>query len=389
VKERFITLKNKLKFRKKEQASATSSAAKRGGKSIILLMALVLILIAAGGAGLRITSSNSFCISCHEMEPEHLTYQVTSHSKYSCTTCHVAPGIGNYVQGKFRVIGYIAKYFTNKYTLPIVSSTAIPNQVCENCHSSIRKVTPSGDINVTHENHLQQGIACINCHGGVAHALVAERGLTTKENIATWTLAKAEQVSKFDDTKTAMEACLDCHEQVNLGEKPWLDAEIPAKEGTDKLPQAVEALASSATSEVTAPTRCAACHKTIVTPVNHVEKTWGDTHGITAAKDVSYCASCHSRQKDRALVTAQTNVKDYSRSNTFCATCHLERPVGHLANQHQWLPAHSIVVKDKGAQNCLVCHEITQATDQNKNKIPGVNAVTCNTCHWFKNGKVE
>lgn len=403
MKERLSTLIGKLKLRK---GGKTASTPKKQGKGLVLLLGIILILIAAGGAGLKVTSSNSFCTSCHEMQPEYLTFQVTSHDKYSCTTCHVTPGIGNYIKSKFKVLGYIGKHFTRNYTQPIVSSAPIPTQVCESCHSSMRKVTASGDINIPHAKHLQHDIACTACHGGVAHAFAAERGLTTKENLATWTLAKAEEVSKFDDTKTAMEACMDCHEQVNQGLRPWEENQglgkteaqrvaerqksaKQAKEGNGALPGAVQTMAKAGTSELTAPMRCAPCHLKIQTPVNHVDKSWGTTHGVTAAKDIKWCADCHSRQRDRVLITAQTTVQDYARSNTLCAPCHEKRPAGHLDNKQQWLPAHSSIVKDKGAQNCLVCHEINKATDQNDKKIPGVNAVTCNTCHWFKNGKVE
>lgn len=344
------------------------------------------------------------------MAPETMTSEVTSHAKFSCTTCHVAPGVGNYIQGKLKVVGYIGKHITGKSSPTIVSSEPIQTLVCENCHSTMRSVTASGDINIPHDKHLAQGIACTACHGGVAHAFVAERGLTTKESLKTvsWSVAKAEEVSKFDDTKTAMESCLDCHDQVNAGKTPWLDnqglgkteqqrvderqnAEKQAKDGTGKLvPQAVQTLATPGTNQLTAPIRCAPCHKAIQTPVNHVDKSWGTTHGFTAEKDPSWCAQCHSRQKDRVLVTSQTPIKDYVRSNTLCAPCHEKRPETHLANKQQWLPAHSVTVKAQGATGCLVCHEIDKSTlPDSTQKLPGVNTVTCNTCHWFKNGKIE
>lgn len=403
MKERFSTITNKLKSLRKGQKGTTS---KKQGKDLGLLLAIVIILIFAGGVGLNVTSSNSFCITCHEMQPEHLTYKVTSHAQFSCTTCHITPGVGNYIESKVKVLGYIGKHITGNYKGPIVASEPIPNQVCEKCHSTMRKVTASGDINIPHEKHLQHDIACTACHGGVAHAFVAERGLTTQENSATWTVAKAEEVSNFDDTKTAMEACMDCHEQVNQGLKPWEENEglgkteaqrvaerqeskNRANDGNGELPGAVQAMAEVGTSELTAPMRCAPCHLKIQTPVNHVDKSWGNTHGLTAAQDIKWCADCHSRQRDRVLINAQTTVQDYARSNTLCAPCHEKRPKGHLDSKQQWLPAHSSIVKDKGPQNCLVCHETDKATDQNNQKIPGVNVVTCNTCHWFKNGKVE
>lgn len=400
MKERLSAIWNKLKSKKSKQPGKRS-------KWLLLLLGLLVVIVVGGGAGLKASSTSAFCASCHEMSPESATYKVTSHANLSCTTCHVSPGAGNYVKSKLNLVGYFGKHITGNYSYPIVSSEPIKNEVCVSCHSTMRKVTPSGDINIPHETHLKHEIACTACHGGVAHAFVAERGLTTKEDMGTWTLAKAEEVSKFDDTKTAMEACMDCHEQVNEGKKPWEDneglgkteaqrvaerqeSEKQAKEGNGQLPQAVQAVAMSGQSELTAPMRCAPCHLKIQTPVNHVEKTWGVTHGVTATKDPRWCADCHSRQRDRVLVTISTPVKDYARSNTLCAPCHEKRPAGHLTNKQQWLPTHSTIVKDKGAQNCLVCHEIDKAINpETKKQIPGVNAVTCNTCHWFKNGKVE
>jgi len=413
VKEKLSAIKNKLRFRRKSQQAPADSSQQNSiptpkrKHGLLILFGLLVVIVIGGGAGLKTSSTTAFCSSCHEMQPENLTYKVTSHSKLSCTTCHVGTGAGDYVQSKVKLLGYIGKHLTGNYGQPIVATDPIKNEVCESCHSTVRKVTPSGDINIPHDTHLKHDIACTACHGGVAHAFVAERGLTTKENMGIWTVAKAEEVSKFDETKTAMEACMDCHEQVNQGKKPWeenqglgktekqrvaerQDAEKKAQNGDGKLPEAVQAIAMNGTSELSAPMRCAPCHLKIQTPVNHVDKSWSNTHGITAAKDVKWCADCHSRQRDRVLINAKTDVKDYARNNTLCAPCHEKRPAGHLANKQQWLPAHSNLVKDKGAQNCLVCHEINKATAPETNKkIPGVNAVTCNTCHWFKNNKVE
>jgi cytochrome c-type protein NapC len=409
VKRRLSTIKDKLRLLSSPQQTQENSGSHRFQRKnwLVILLGLLIVIILGGGAAAKATSTTTFCSSCHEMKAEKYTYEVTSHAKLSCTTCHAGTTTGDYLKNKANIIVYISKHLTGKFDQPIVTSDPIKNEVCESCHSSVRKVTPSGDINIPHDKHLQHDISCVACHGGVAHAFVAERGFTKKENLETWSLAKAEEVSKFDETKTAMEACMDCHEQVNQGEKPWEEnqglgktekqrvadreeTEKLAQEGTGKLPEAVQTIATNGTSELTAPMRCAPCHLKIQTPVNHVDKSWGNTHGITAASDIKWCADCHSRQRDRALITTSTAVKDYARGNTLCAPCHEKRPTGHLASKQQWLPAHSNIVKDKGAQNCLVCHEIDKETQPETNqKIPGVNAVTCNTCHWFKNGKVE
>lgn len=398
--------KIKAKFKNSGTSSETEPGKKVARRWLWPLLGTVVVLSFFGGIGMKVTSSNQFCTSCHEMAPEASTWKVTSHSKVSCVSCHAGEGIVNNLKYKGKIASFVVKHFTGRVPDQIVTTDPVKSQVCESCHSTARVVTASGDINIPHDKHLKHEITCTACHGGVSHAYVAERGLTKKADFATWTVAKAESVSKFDQAKTTMEACLDCHEQVNSGKKPWEDNQGLGKsekqrvaENEDLAKKAVTSdgkLATTTTlsanakkSDLQAPMRCAPCHLDIKTPNNHVDKSWGTVHGVVAAQDVRYCADCHSRQRDRVLLTSQTSVKDYARNNTLCAPCHEKRPAGHLANPQQWLPTHSIVVKDKKPASCLVCHEVPkQALDVPIKKLPGVNSVTCNSCHWFKNDQI-
>lgn len=398
--------KIKLKSNKLRESSENEPGGKKRRRLLWPLLGAVIVLSVLGGVGMTTTSSNQFCISCHEMTPEASTFDLTSHSKLSCVSCHAGEGIGNYIKYKFKILSFVAKHFTGQVPDQIVTTVPIPTQVCEGCHSNTRVVTATGDINIPHDKHLNQGITCTACHAGVSHSYIAERGLTKKADMATWTSAKAKSVSNVDASKTAMEACLDCHEQVNLGKKPWEENQGLGKTEQQKVAEnvalakkvatsdgqltpAVAVTANAKKSDLQAPVRCAPCHKAIKTPNSHVDQSWGTTHGVTAAQDIRYCASCHSRARERVLLTAQTTVQDYARNNTLCAPCHEKRPAGHLANPQQWLPAHSTVVKAKKPDGCLVCHEVSkQDPAAPVKKLPGVNAVTCNTCHWFKNGQV-
>lgn len=398
--------KIKRKSKTPRESSENEPEGKKRRRLLWPLLGAVVVLCVLGGVGMSATSSNQFCSSCHEMTPETNTWKTTSHSKVSCVSCHAGEGIGNYFKYKLKIASFVVKHFTGRVSDQIVATDPVQTQVCESCHSTARVVTASGDINIPHDKHLKQGITCTACHGGVSHAYIAERGLTKKADIASWTVAKAGSVSTFDAAKTTMEACLDCHEQVNAGKKPWeenqglgksekqrvTENEQLAKKATTsdgKLSPAVTVTANAKPSDLQAPMRCAPCHRDIKTPNNHVDKSWGTVHGVVAAQDVRYCASCHSRQRDRVLLTAQTSVKDYARNNTLCAPCHLKRPAGHLANPQQWLPAHSAVVKDKKPDGCLVCHEVPkQDPNAPVKKLPGVNSVICNNCHWFVNDQV-
>lgn len=365
------------------------------------------------GVALKVTSTPQFCSSCHEMTPEVATWQVSSHSKVSCVACHIEPGVKSLVTHKISSLNQLFEHITGTVPDPIVMPHPIKNEACIECHSMARKVTTSGDILIPHDKHLEQGIACVACHAGVAHGFVAERGLNAKKDFSTWTTEKAEKVMNFDETKLAMEVCMNCHEQVNEGKKPWLEHEglgqtekqrmedqghlkEQSTTAAGKVSEPVQPTTVATDSEMHPPMNCSACHSASMTPDTHNNIGWKSTHGITASQDVLNCASCHSRQKERVLLTKDSDVKDYARSNTFCASCHAKRPAGHLANKQAWLPAHPLIVRNTGPANCLTCHDIDKLPLKSQSPLtqlpgqalPGPNAVYCNLCHWFQDNKV-
>ncbi|KUO73959.1 MAG: 7-cyano-7-deazaguanine reductase [Desulfosporosinus sp. BRH_c37] len=383
----------------------------------LLLIGLggVLGIILLSGVALKVTSTPQFCSSCHEMTPEVATWQVSSHSKVSCVACHIEPGVQSLVKHKISSLTQLFEHITGTVPDPIVMPHPIKNESCIECHSMARKVTSSGDILIPHDKHLEQGIACVACHAGVAHGFVAERGLNGEKDFSTWTNEKAEKVMNFDETKLAMEVCMNCHEQVNDGKKPWLEHEglgqsekqrmeesqghlqKQSEDATGKLSETAQTTTVATESGMHPPMNCSACHSASMTPDTHKNGSWKSTHGITATQDVLNCASCHSRQKERVLLTKDSDVKDYARSNTFCANCHAKRPAGHLENKQAWLPAHPIIVRNTGPANCLTCHDIEKPiikaqsplTQLPGQALPSPNAVYCNQCHWFKNNTVE
>jgi nitrate/TMAO reductase-like tetraheme cytochrome c subunit len=393
-----------------------------GKKKLFSMNRKQLLLIGLGGvlgislltgAALKVTSTPQFCSSCHEMSPEFSTWASSSHSKIACVTCHIEPGAVSLVKHKVSSLKQLYLHVTGNVPQTIVMPGTIKNDVCEQCHSTVRKVTASGDIIIPHDKHLAQGIACVACHGGVAHGFVAERGLNDKKDLSTWNNTKAQKTMSFDETKLAMEVCLNCHEQVNAGKKPWVenqgqgqtekqraDEQLKIKElavtATGKLSEPAKPATVANTGGLHPPMDCKACHSASMTPDAHKNVDWKTTHGITASQNVSYCASCHSRLNERALLTDKTKVEDYARSNTFCADCHAKRPAGHLAGKEQWLPAHPLIIRDKGPTNCLTCHDIDKLTQKPQTPptqlagqaLPSPNPVYCNQCHWFKNNTV-
>ena len=178
----------------------------------------------------------------------------------------------------------------------------IGNDACEQCHTLLRRISPSGDLIMPHDKNFAQGIACIACHNGVAHGFIAERGLTDKKDYGTWTVSKAEKAMSLGATKTSMNVCMDCHTKVNNDEKPWFthdgvekteEQRIAASEQKPEMASPATIAAKLASPvDVPSPSKgtlktptieCNGCHSKMPIPNTHKDHTWTINHGITAS----------------------------------------------------------------------------------------------------------
>lgn len=278
------------------------------------------------------------CAQCHEMRPEVLTWQISAHDRFSCTTCHVDK----------KAVDYVGKHQNQSFSKPIKVIDAIPNLVCLKCHSSNRVTSPSGDLKIPHEKHLAANVTCVKCHYGVVHAKIAERdlsGIVDPNNYDAWNMDVAKKVAIKTYIQPSMWTCIECHKQVNVTRK------------------------------------CGACHTTIPTLPSHDKPTWRAEHGITARNDVEVCTKCHTTPDKPTFVTVSTGDKaaDFARAQEFCYKCHLQRPQMH---EKSMVPIHPSLVSKRGIQNCLTCHDTKQPKPDEM-----VPRIYCNQCHWYKDGE--
>lgn len=315
-------------------------------KTALTVLALIFLIVFLG---LAFTSDNAKatketsapdnetrCSSCHEMTPEVLTWEVSSHSKIACTACH-----------KIDPTDFKAKHDSGSFDQPISVSEAIPNSVCEQCHSQNRLTTPSGDLIVPHDRHEANGVACVKCHSGIAHANIAERGLTNDKTVK-WTPEYAKKISTRYYTAPNMWVCINCHKAAGVTR------------------------------------RCGACHTTIPELPSHNDPTWKSSHGKTARVNIGECTKCHVTPASPTFVNPSTGDKaaDFARAQNFCYSCHTKRPEFHSSSM---LPIHPGIVAQRGIQNCLTCHNANQPK-------PGesVTGTYCNQCHWLQqNGQKQ
>jgi nitrate/TMAO reductase-like tetraheme cytochrome c subunit len=391
---------------------------------VVSLSVFIGIILFSYGA-ISYTSTPSFCANCHEMAPEHVTFQAGAHNQIKCTQCHIKPGTKNLVIHKINSLKEVYYHVVGPPD-PIVQTVAVSNESCEQCHSRNRLVTATGDIIVNHKGHIEEEIPCITCHSGVAHAKVAERGINDSSTYEAWTKGNVKKLMGEKYEKPNMGTCIDCHDQVNQGKKPWKDIAyslpvhnqdknleevvVPYQETAEEragilarnLPENTQRIILEAigrqNTDVKLSMECFTCHQQIKTPENHSMIKWSSRHGEFAVKEVEKCLQCHKdslwikkleKQAIRTLLLDSNEKVTYkqdlttavkeSRNNQFCYTCHASKPEDHQ-DRHAWLynthRHNSGTVEER--KKCFVCHD-NEKPDAAKDSAP--SDVYCEFCH--------
>lgn len=163
----------------------------------ITVMGLALLIIAAVGAPWIWASRNSFCGSCHVMQPYYKTWTKSTHANIDCVTCHNGPGIVGQARGKVALFRYLV---VNVVFRPdkIKAGNGIPNEYCIDCHSEHRAPTTGADIKLPAGHHKMKGnpYMCTDCHKELVHS--ANR---IKKNVV------------------RMKVCVDCHKKKKVSAK--------------------------------------------------------------------------------------------------------------------------------------------------------------------------
>ena len=155
---------------------------------------LAAMVMAIGGAyGLAVTSTEQFCIGCHEMRDNpYKEYQGTVHDtnrtgvRAICTNCHVphepVPLILRKMRATFEVIGHLRgiidtkeKYEEHRAMLAERVWTRMletDSHECRNCHTfeKMDKEKQTEKAQTRHAKARAEGWTCIECHYGIAHA---------------------------------------------------------------------------------------------------------------------------------------------------------------------------------------------------------------------------
>lgn len=149
-------------------------------------------LVVAGAAGLAWTSTEQFCIGCHEMRANvYAEYKDTVHDRNRtgvraiCTDCHVprepGPLLIRKARATFEVWGHLRgiidtkeKFESHRADLAARVWTRMletDSHECRNCHHS-EKMNADKQTEKAQARHLKaraEGWTCIECHYGIAH----------------------------------------------------------------------------------------------------------------------------------------------------------------------------------------------------------------------------
>ena len=152
--------------------------------------------VIAFDATMHATSTDEFCVSCHELEVNALAEFVgtphhtnASGKVASCSDCHVPREFVPKMIRKVRAVGEIYHHVLGTIDTPekydehrmwMANKTwaymnARDSQECRNCHdvNSWDLALQSEKAQKYHAEALSRGKTCIDCHKGLAHKLPA------------------------------------------------------------------------------------------------------------------------------------------------------------------------------------------------------------------------
>ncbi len=296
---------------------ARRSGFSRTHVTYVLVFVFGLTLLFA--SGYAVTSTRWFCSQCHG---PILQVEATSnlvHKSVSCYSCHRTSGLTGLATEKLKEVRMVGAQLRGKES---GWSTPIGNTVCLRCHEKITKgVAVAGKIKVSHEEILQEGYSCQECHTASGHS--------PKELDPSLAM---ERCSFCHDGRSARQDCSLCHTNNVLAKNKT----VPLKEPTHPIRgEAKHGVGNIYTCKgCHAEAVCSKCHLAMPHPDN-----WTYRHGNEAIKQPKACSTCHIAE-------------------VMCRDCHrIEMP-----HPSTWLSEHARNSQKIGEYVCERCH-VLQSCD--------------------------
>lgn len=203
---------------------------------------------------------------------------VSTHSRISCSECHVDPGAGAFLVFAARSVpAFYSQLIGGPSSTNLLKAPT--KAACQKCHTTYRQVSPSGDLLIPHRAHVVVlGMQCVTCHMNLVHS-PNRRGFNRPEMEGC--------VAKCHNGDTASDKCLDCHTRKKTPES-HAQADWLAVHGT------MTTKIDCSTCHDWTPEYCAACHEK--RPASHAGN-WKTDHAPVAKQRGDGCLVCHGGEK--------------------------------------------------------------------------------------------
>lgn len=282
---------------------------KKKKKKILRIAAIAaILLIIVFVATVEMTSTSSFCASCHYMKSFYDSWKTSSHGKFECKVCHYPPGIRNTIRAKIEGLVMVGRYWTKLY-LKGKTWAEIQDESClqKGCHDRRLLEGPVDFKTVAfdHKAHfadLKRGkqLRCTSCHSQI----VQGEHITVTESSCF--------LCHFKKTESAphVGVCVNCHkkDKLTLPQTRFNHAVVFDKGFTCEKCHSQVVLGDGAVPRE----NCFKCHS----DKERLDK-YGDTtvmHDRHIAKNKIECTQCHMAIQHK-IITDLESIAD-------CRTCH-------------------------------------------------------------------
>lgn len=134
-----------------------------------------IIFVIFSFASIEVTSTSSFCNSCHIMEPYYTSWKSSTHKDVQCVECHIPPGTTSYIAAKLNGLGQVVDDVLHRTSNKPSASVSALSCLRSGCHSTetlVSKKLDTGVFKFDHSKHLNQRhlgveITCGTCHSHV------------------------------------------------------------------------------------------------------------------------------------------------------------------------------------------------------------------------------
>jgi hypothetical protein len=207
----------------------------------------------------------------------YATWKVSTHEKMSCIDCHVEPGTENRIVFIVKAVAehYVGRFFSDEKNLFHKPS----RQACQECHTTYRVVSASGDLLVPHRAHIEVlKMSCADCHNALVHTQNT-KGVNTPA---------MDKCLKCHDGKKASDKCKSCHTEKAYPKshqaKNWIEVHSEKEKEIN-----------CAKCHAWTPDFCKECHTK--KPQSHKAGNWKKLHAGPAKNNSKRCMICHEKKK--------------------------------------------------------------------------------------------